>query len=185
MILNFLNFSKNLEKYKFIEKKAKIAVGVSGGVDSISLIFLLSKWALSKNFQIIALIVDHKLRTNSSKEALEVSSYLSKNNISNKILVWKNNKPESRIQEKARYSRLNIIAQYCYKNNIVHVFFAHHLNDNLETYAIRKVSGSDIHGLSSIKFINLYKNIIIIRPLLNFSKYQIIRFAKKTCRNCS
>ena len=78
MILNFLNFSKNLEKYKFIEKKAKIAVGVSGGVDSISLIFLLSKWALSKNFQIIALIVDHKLRTNSSKEALEVSSYLSK-----------------------------------------------------------------------------------------------------------
>ena len=41
MKLNFYNFIEEIKKINFIEKKAYIAVGVSGGVDSLSLIFLL------------------------------------------------------------------------------------------------------------------------------------------------
>ena len=179
MKLNYLSFVKEINNFNFFEKKAKIAVGVSGGVDSISLLFLLSLWAKIKKFEIIAIIIDHKLRAESSNEAKNISLYLSKNKINNIVLVWNNNNPKTRIQENARIARLNIIEKYCFKNNIIHLFFGHHLDDDIETYVIRKISGSDIEGLNSIKPVNQYKNILIHRPLLKFKKNEIIQFAKK------
>ena len=134
MKLNFYNFIEEIKKINFIEKKAYIAVGVSGGVDSLSLIFLLSKYAKLKNFKIIALIVDHKIRHNSSLESKKVSRYLNNLKIKNKILTKKRNITKTKIQENARKFRLNLIEDYCYKNKIIHLFFAHHLEDNIETY---------------------------------------------------
>ena len=180
MKLSFYNFIEEIKKINFIEKKAYIAVGVSGGVDSLSLIFLLSKYAKLKNFKIIALIVDHQIRHNSSLESKKVSRYLNNLKIKNKILTKKRNITKTKIQENARKFRLNLIEDYCYKNKIIHLFFAHHLEDNIETYILRKAAGSDLVGLNSIKPISIYKNIVILRPLLNFSKKSIIEFAKKS-----
>ncbi len=180
MKLNFYNFKEEVEKIHFIEKNASIAVGVSGGVDSLSLLFLLSKYAKIKNFKIIALIVDHKIRLDSSLEAKEVSKYLDNFKIRNKILTKKIKSTQTKIQENARNFRLNLIEDYCNKHNIIHLFFAHHLEDNIETYILRKAAGSDLAGLNSIKPISMYKNIAILRPFLNFSKNNIIEFAKKS-----
>ena len=179
MVLNNTNFFSQIKKFNYFEKKANVAVGVSGGVDSITLAFLLSKWAKINKFNIVALIVDHRLRSNSSLEAKKVSLYLSNLNINNKILVWKSNNPKTRIQENARLARIRIIQKYCYKNNIIHLFLGHHLDDSLETLVLRKVAGSDIEGLNSIRFITLNEKIFIIRPLLNFSRNEIKDFAKK------
>ena len=90
MVLNYKNFFKQVKKINYFEKEATIAVGVSGGVDSITLVILLSKWSKIKNFKIIALIVNHNLRSESSAEAKEVSNYLNTLSIDNKILTLKN-----------------------------------------------------------------------------------------------
>ena len=179
MALNNLNFFSQIKKFNYFEKKANIAVGVSGGVDSITLVYLMSKWAKINNYNIVALIVDHRLRPNSSKEARNVSLYLSNLKINNKILIWKNKKYKTRIQENARLARLKIIQKYCYQNNIIHLFLGHHLDDSLETFVLRKVAGSDIEGLNSIKFISINEKIFIIRPLINFSRNEIMDYAKK------
>ena len=80
----------------------------------------------------------------------------------------KNYKIKGGIQANARSARLKIIQKYCLKNNIIHLFYGHHLNDNLETFVLRKVSGSNIEGLNSINFLavnleNFLSNFLIIK----------------------
>mgnify|MGYP003323316140 CR=1 FL=1 len=46
----FLNFEKTFEKCFFYEKNPRIAVGVSGGPDSLALAILLNRWNISAEF---------------------------------------------------------------------------------------------------------------------------------------
>ncbi len=65
MILNNNNFFKNLNNNYNFENKPLIAVAVSGGPDSMALVFLLKEWIKLNEGEIIALIVNHNIRTNS------------------------------------------------------------------------------------------------------------------------
>ena len=105
-------FNKQLKKIGFFEKKATIAVAVSGGVDSIVLVYLMYLWVKKNNFNIIALIVDHKLRKESSLESKKVSFYLSHLGIKNKVLILKKTNFLTGIQHKARMARLEILHKY-------------------------------------------------------------------------
>ena len=79
----------------------------------------------------------------------------------------------------ARDNRFEGMIDFCKKKNILHLFLGHHFDDNLETYLIRKINGSNIEGLSSMKSITYFNNIQIFRPLINISKSSIINFNKK------
>ena len=61
----------------------------------------------------------------------------------------------------------------------MHLFIAHHKDDNLETFLNRKIAGSDFYGLKSMSEFSLYNNVCIIRPLLNFSKVELFNYNKK------
>ena len=52
MVLNYSSFLSQIKEFNYFENKAKITVGVSGGVDSISLVFLLSLWAKINKFSL-------------------------------------------------------------------------------------------------------------------------------------
>ena len=80
------NFNILLNKNILFENNPKIAVAVSGGPDSIALVFLLKKWIEEKNGELFALIVDHQIRKNSFKETSYVKKYLDLNNINSFIL---------------------------------------------------------------------------------------------------
>ena len=61
----------------------------------------------------------------------------------------------------------------------MHLFIAHHKDDNLETFLNRKIAGSDFYGLKSMSEFSLYNKVCIIRPLLNFSKETLLDYNKK------
>ena len=61
------SFNQYLNKNYFFEKKPTIAVGVSGGPDSMCLIYLLKNWINVNKGNIVALIIDHQLRKNQRK----------------------------------------------------------------------------------------------------------------------
>ena len=127
----------------------------------------------------IALIVDHRIRKNSKEEARLISTYLDKNNINSQILTANKDKVRKKSMNEARDNRYNLLTDYCLKNNILHLFIAHHKDDNLETFLSRKIAGSDFYGLKSMSELSFYNRVNIIRPLLNFSKEMLLGYNKK------
>ena len=59
MMLSYSNFISHINKLKIFENNARIAVGVSGGVDSITLVYLLSKWAKINHYKMINKIFEY------------------------------------------------------------------------------------------------------------------------------
>ncbi len=176
MNLNKKNFFLNLNKNFLFESNPTIAVGVSGGPDSMALVFLLNIWVKSKKGNLVALIIDHKLREESNIESKKTKDYLNFLNIKSKIIRISEKKLNKRNMNEARINRYERLISYCIKQNILHLFLAHHFNDNIETFLIRKIAGSNIEGLSAMKLLSARKNIQIIRPFLNYTKKQIINF---------
>jgi len=167
-----LNFYKNFKSiiFKYIKTKS-FALGVSGGPDSLCLAYFGKIYSSEFNNKVHILIVDHKLRKESSKEALQVKKILKKKKIPSKILSWKGKIPKSNIQKNARDMRYSLIADYCLKKNIKYLITAHHEDDQIENFFIRLLRGSGLTGLSSMSAETKHNNHLkIIRPFLNLSK---------------
>lgn len=178
----------------------KIAVAVSGGVDSMVLLKLLNNFIINNklNAKIYAITINHNLRPESHEESKLISKEI-KNSISNDIkhviieLNWDKdsiNKIKN-IEEIARDKRYFEFQKKCYELNINYLFLGHHLNDQIETFLLRLKKNSLIFGLNCMKFINNFpliskypnnfkKDIKIIRPLLNINKISIINYCQNS-----
>jgi len=179
MKLTNKEFIKKIEKNYTFENNPSVAVAVSGGPDSMSLLFLVNTFIKYKKGKLIALIVNHRIRKKSKEEAKYISSYLDNNNINSQILNVNKDNVNKKSMNEARKNRYNLLTKFCIQNNILHLFIAHHKDDNLETFLNRKISGSDFYGLKSMSEFSLNNKVCIIRPLLNFSKEILLEYNKK------
>ena len=183
MILSKRSFNYQLKNLKCLEDKPNIAVGVSGGPDSMALVYLANEWIKLKKGKLLALVFDHGLRHNSRKETFNVKKMLKNFGIKAVIIKVKKNKIIKKNMAQARDNRFDGLIKYCKKNNILHLFLGHHFDDNLETYLIRKIAGSNLQGLGAMSQITYFKNIQIFRPFININKLSIYNFNKKNNLN--
>ncbi len=159
--------------FKKIKKKS-FALAVSGGSDSLCLAYFSKMYAAEFKNKIHVLIVDHKLRKESHKEALKAKGILKKKRIPSKILNWKGKVPKRNIQRNARNIRYSLISNYCSKKNIKFLITAHHTDDQIENFFIRLLRGSGLTGLSSMsESVNYNSNLKIVRPFLSFKKIDL------------
>ena len=79
-------FAAAMEAFAPFEPSPVVAVGVSGGPDSIALVLLLNDWARSRGGSVLALTVDHGLRADSTVEAKQVGSWLATRDIPHMVL---------------------------------------------------------------------------------------------------
>ena len=165
-------FYKEFKSTMFKNVKGKnFALAISGGSDSLCLAYFSKIYSSEMGNKIHALIVDHKLRKNSSTEALKVKKLLKKKGIQSKILFWAGKAPKSNIQKNARDIRYSLISTYCLKKRIKYLVTAHHEDDQIENFLIRLFRGSGLTGLSSMSINTKYsKNLKIIRPFLSLNK---------------
>jgi tRNA(Ile)-lysidine synthase len=182
-ILSHLKDKKILKIFNQFSKSnninQNIAVAVSGGPDSLALAYLAKCFSLKKKIVLKCYVVNHKLRKNSSTEALNVKDILKKIGINCKVLNWNGKKPSSNIQSQARDKRYFLLANECKKDNIKNLLIGHHSDDLLENFLIRIVRGSGLKGLISLNKETKYNNLNIIRPLLNQNKKDLIYISKK------
>lgn len=162
-----LDLSNELHAFK--DEKA-IAVGLSGGPDSMALTHLLA--AHLPGIAVHALSVDHGLRADSGAEVQQVGEWVKDwPNVTHQVLRWEGDKPESRIMEEARRARYDLMADYCAKAGIAYLFLAHHQDDQAETFLFRLAKGSGLDGLAGMAGYQAYDDkLTLVRPLLEAPK---------------
>ena len=179
---NLLKNKKVAQIYKKFEKSIDInenfAVAVSGGPDSLALAFLAKIYSIKKKIVSKFFIVDHKLRLESTREANHVRKVLKDFTIDAEILTWKGKKPSKNIQALARKKRYEILFKRCDKSKIKNILLGHHQDDLLENFFIRLLRGSGLKGLISLDKKNKVDNKILLRPLINQKKEDLVFLSK-------
>ena len=158
---------------------SKIAIAVSGGVDSMVLMNLVKESEFLNDKNVFILIVDHDLRTESKQEAKFVKIEAKKLGFETRILKWEGPKPNKRIQEEARNKRYNLMINFCRENDINNLYLAHHLDDQIETFLFRMFRGSGLQGLTSFSRSYERNGLTLIRPLIDTPKSELINYAKR------
>ena len=172
--LTLAEFAASLASLAPFETHPFLAVAVSGGPDSLSLVILADRWAREREGEICALTVDHRLRPESSTEIRLLYSWLSTRAIRHEILTWSADKPAGGIQEAARRARYALLAEWCQKHGCLHLLTAHHREDQAETHLIRCRASSGADGLAGISTIRELSDCRILRPLLGVAKARLV-----------
>lgn len=164
-------FARLLARIGPFEPKPTIAVAVSGGSDSMALALLLDEWASHRDARIEAITVDHGLRAESATEAEQVGRWLSACRVTrHTILRWSDPKPDTGLQAAARAARYRLMTAYCRTAGILHLCVAHHLDDQVETRAMRAARQSGPAGLAGMDAIRELDGVRLLRPLLGIAK---------------
>lgn len=179
--MNFSDFDDAMKGLPEIPDGTRIAAGVSGGPDSMAMLWLLSRWAEKRGIVIDAYTVDHALRAESAQEAQKVGAWIKGwPCVSHTILRWDGDKPDSRILEEARFARYDLMAQAMGRSGAHYLFIAHHADDQAETFLIRLAKGSGLDGLSCMKpSQKMESSMTVLRPLLAWSKDDLVKICRE------
>ncbi len=164
-----------IEKNSLINHK-NIGVAVSGGPDSVFMLYLLNKIKQQIGISITVLHFNHKIRKESDEDEMftkKLSENMHLDFISangNVPQFAKNHKLS--LEDAARRKRYEFFKQCKIELNLHSIALAHTKNDLVETFLINMLRGSSINGLSSMK----PKRDFYIRPILFMEKEEIVDF---------
>ncbi|MEE9300334.1 MAG: tRNA lysidine(34) synthetase TilS [Alphaproteobacteria bacterium] len=150
-----------------------IAVGVSGGADSLALALLVKGWAAKRGGRVVALTVDHGLRVGSAREAREVARWLKRRDLEHHVLRWQGAKPRTGIPAAARAARYRLLTDWCRRAGVLHLALGHHLEDQAETFLLRLARGSGVDGLAAMAPVTELGGVRLLRPLLDVEKERL------------
>ncbi len=175
MIKIFIKFRNFVNKNKLIEKGDKVLLSFSGGPDSTALALLLKKLQKYIDFEITLFYFNHNLRDDSEEEERIVKDFAKRFEFKlfTKDLNFDNR--ESNIEERAREIRYKELIKKAKEKGFTKIATAHTLDDQIETFLIRLIRGSGSKGLMAIPLI---RDNIIVRPLLEIRKKEILEYLK-------
>ena len=152
-----------------------IVVGVSAGPDSMALLHIIMH---NTNKKIVCVHINHNLRKESNNEEEYLKNYCQKNNIIFESIKI-NRYTEKNLENEARKKRYAFYETILKKYHSKYLFLAHHGDDLVETVIMKILRGSNLEGYAGIKTFSKQKNYIIVRPLLAYTKEEIIEYNKK------
>lgn len=169
---SLFNKSSNLIKNNSV-------VGLSGGPDSIFLLYYMKQLKEQFGFSgsVFPIIVDHGLRVESDYEALKTKKIASSIGFDAKIIKIKEKYSSGNLQNWARIKRRNILYHFA-QNHSADIILGHQYDDQIETIFMRLMRSSGFSGLIGMKEITKWKEIKVLRPILNIKKTEILNFLK-------
>jgi tRNA(Ile)-lysidine synthase len=147
-----------------------LLLAVSGGPDSVALMLLCAQWSLRSSRDIAVATVDHRLRKAARAEAEEVGRWAHDLGFAHHLLTWEEEKPSTRLQERARQARYALLTDCARRNGASAIVLAHHANDQAETILFRLMRGSGVAGLAGMAPVSRCEGFALLRPLLGFRK---------------
>lgn len=173
------NFLNTIKENNLINEGDKIVIGVSGGSDSITLLYLLNKYKEKFKIKLYVCHINHKIREDSTIDEQYVENMCEKMNVpfyKKRVQVEqiaKENKMGT--EEAGRIIRYEFFREIAKKENANKIAIAHNMNDNAETMLLNLIRGTGLLGLEGIT----PKENNIIRPLINSKKTDINNFCKE------
>ncbi|OAF18945.1 tRNA lysidine(34) synthetase TilS [Bradyrhizobium neotropicale] len=158
-----------------------LVLAVSGGPDSVALMWLAARWqrSLAHGPRLVAVTVDHGLRPEAAREARDVKRLATVLELTHRTMRWTGPKPKTGLPAAARQARYRLLARAARAAGATHVLTAHTRDDQAETLLMRLLRGSGIAGLSAMARISEREGIMLARPLLDIPKSQLVATLKR------
>lgn len=166
-----------------IEDDDKIAVGISGGKDSLTLLYALSglRRFYPKKFELVAVTVDLGFQNldlskiNALCEELQVEYKIIKTDIAQIIFEDRKESNPCSLCAKMRKGALNEAVKAAGVNKIA---YAHHKDDVVETMLMSLVYEGRFHTFSPVTYLDRM-DLTVIRPLMYMNEADVIGFINK------
>jgi len=171
-----------VDTYKMIDDGDKIAVGVSAGKDSLTLLYGLSRLRefYPKKFDITAITIDCGFDNIDFAEIkilcenLNVEYHIIPVNIKYIVFDVRKEKNPCSLCSKLRHGALNKAAKNLGCNKVA---LAHHLDDSVETFMLNLIYESRLSSFSPVTYLDR-SDLTLIRPLIYAPEKEIKSFVK-------
>lgn len=187
---------KTIKKYNLIQKKDKVAVAVSGGKDSITILHIINQFLKPQKREVIAILVDEGIRGYREKTIKDAKAFCKKEKIHLAIVSFKGEFGKTLDQivksqsKKKGQEKMNACA-YCgvfrrvllnnaaKKLKITKLATGHNLDDEAQSIIMNqlKVNWKRSAGLGPISGINVQKTAQRIKPLYFMPEKEVATYA--------
>jgi tRNA(Ile)-lysidine synthetase-like protein len=150
----------------------KYVVAVSGGVDSMVLLKLLSETA---GLELVVVHINHGIRPDDQTQQDENLVRNFAKDLGVELVVERLELGQHASEDLARTRRHEVLRHVLKSKSYNKIITAHHKDDVIETMIINLLRGTGRKGLSSLKNDQTY-----LRPLLELSKQEIFEIAQKS-----
>ncbi|MEG1845981.1 MAG: ATP-binding protein [Oscillospiraceae bacterium] len=174
-----------IDKYNMIEDGDKIAIGVSGGKDSIALLYAMARLSkfYPKKFEIVAITLDPMFlnkecdysKISDLCSELGVDYHIKRTELYKVIFEIRNEKNPCSLCAKMRRGILHDAAKELGCNKIA---LGHHLDDAAETFIMNLFNGGKIGCFSPVSYLS-HKDLTMIRPMIFLHEKDIVRVSQK------
>ena len=172
-----IRFKECLEQYNMLDKGSRVLAAVSGGADSVCMLYLL----VSAGYKPQVVHVHHMIRGREADRDAAFVSELCKRLGLEFSLIYKDvpaiSKQRGMSQEQAaRECRYEALFEQAKKTGADKIAVAHNQNDQAETVLMRLIRGSGLTGLTGMRPVRPDG---LIRPLLSFSRAEIEEYCNQ------
>ena len=169
-----------------LKSEKRIAVALSGGLDSVVLLDTVCKaQAKNKSTEIFAFHIHHGLQKQADDWLIFCKKLAKKYKIhfDFRLLHLTGSQEQGNIEARARAGRYEALTDLCIEYGIEDLLLAHHQNDQAETVLLQLLRGAGVAGAaampSSRQLDSKHGKITLWRPLLDQSKKELEAYAKE------
>lgn len=155
----------------------RVLIAVSSGPDSIALFYVLHHLAAGLGIQLAVAHLNHGLRPEAAdQEAAFVNQLACYHGIPFHLERIQLDRHQGSLEERARTARYAFLHRVAAVQGYTKIALGHQLDDNVEAMLMHLLRGSGIRGLAGIP---PTRDGIIIRPLIQARRHQIVSFLKE------
>ncbi|MBR5497544.1 MAG: tRNA 2-thiocytidine biosynthesis protein TtcA [Clostridia bacterium] len=161
-----------MEKYNMIEDGDRIAVGLSGGKDSVALLAALAQMRVfyPKKYELVAITADMRFDDNDTDyslleelcRSLDVPYVIKRTQLADIIFNIRNESNPCSLCAKMRRGILHDLA---IENNCNKIALGHHMDDAVETFFMNLLKGGNIDSFCPVTYLSR-KDLYMIRPMV-------------------
>ncbi len=175
---------KGITKYKLIRDGDKIAVGVSGGKDSVTLLKLLAEYRRfsPERFELIAITIDLNFKDSNTDytpiinlcKELNVEYYIEKTDIGTIVFDIRKESNPCALCSKMRKGALNTLAKEKGCNKVA---LGHHADDLTDTLLMSMLYEGRLSTFAPKSYLDKM-DLTLIRPMIMIKEMDVISYAK-------